>query len=187
MKNALYLLSQLTEIDIDWMVYLGEIIDLDEGDILINEGDKLDSLYFLLSGKMSVTVESIGKVADVGIAEVVGEISMIDLRPTTATVTACNECRILSLNHNDLEGRIKTYGDFGTRFYKAIATSLAVKMRNTIKGLESKSHKNDKNKNSKVSHDPDILDAKTRYNLDLAMDRFDHLVSKVGESLEVKY
>ena len=190
MKNALYLLSQLTEIDIDWMVYLGEIIDLDVGDVLINEGDKIDCIFFLLSGKMEVSVLNIGKVAEVGIAEVVGEISMIDSRPTTATVSASSECRILSINHNDLEGRIKTYGDFGSRFYKAIATSLAVKMRNTIKGLESKSHKDDKKKNkkrSKIMDDPEMLDAKTRYNLDLAMDRFDHLVLKVAESLEVKY
>ena len=189
MKNALYLLSQLTEIDIDWMVYLGDIIDLDKGDVLINEGDMLDCLYFLLSGKMSVSIEGVGKVAEVGIAEVVGEISMIDSRPTTATVTAERECRVLSLNHKDIEGRIKTYGDFGSRFYKALATSLAVKMRNTIKGLESKSHKdNDNKKKTKIEkNDPDVLDAKTRYNLDLAMDRFDHLVMKVGESIDMNY
>jgi CRP/FNR family transcriptional regulator, cyclic AMP receptor protein len=189
MKNALYLMNQFNEFDIDWMVYLGEVLDLDNGDILITEGEILNSIYFLLSGKMEVTVENIGKVADVGIAEVVGEISMIDSRPTTATVTALNECRVLSINHEDLEGRIKTYPDFGIRFYKALSTSLAVKMRNTIKGIEAKPHSNKKKSKKKtvnLQENPDLVDSKTRYNLDLAMDRFDHLVLKVEETFHSK-
>lgn len=187
MKNALYLLSQLTEVDIDWMVYLGEVMDLDEGDVIIREGEKLHQIFFLLHGRLEVQVEGVGKVAEVGIAEVVGEISMIDSRPTTATVLASQNSQVLAINHSDVEGRIRTYGDFGARFYKAISMSLAVKMRNTMKGLESKNKKHDVKKEAKKikpSEDPEMLDAKTRYNLDLAMDRFDHLVNKINKLKE---
>jgi CRP-like cAMP-binding protein len=71
------------------------------GDVIVREGGRTQTLFVILEGKAQV-VRNERTVAHRSAGEFFGEISMIDLRPRTATVTAETPMRCLVLYHDDL-------------------------------------------------------------------------------------
>jgi|WetSurMetagenome_2_1015567.scaffolds.fasta_scaffold39595_2 diguanylate cyclase (GGDEF)-like protein len=76
------------------------VYQLKKGDILIQKGRANTTLYLILQGRLSVKLDSPrGKpVAFIESGQSVGELSVIDHRPTSADVVAEMPCRILSIN-----------------------------------------------------------------------------------------
>jgi Cyclic nucleotide-binding domain len=70
-----------------------KIRKLAAGDVLATQGDPGDSLYLVLDGVLAVTVDG-NHVGDVGPGAVLGEHSILDASPRTATVTATTPVRI---------------------------------------------------------------------------------------------
>ena len=71
------------------------------GDVIVREGGRTQTLFVILEGTANV-VRNEHTVARRTVGEFFGEISMIDLRPRTATVTAETPMRCLVLYHDDL-------------------------------------------------------------------------------------
>jgi CRP-like cAMP-binding protein len=71
------------------------------GDVIVREGGRTQTLFVILEGTAKV-VRNDRVVARRTVGEFFGEISMIDLRPRTATVTAETPMRCLVLYHDDL-------------------------------------------------------------------------------------
>jgi hypothetical protein len=63
------------------------------GEVLAAQGDPGDSLYLVLDGILTVTVDG-NPVGDVGPGAVLGEHSILDASPRTATLTAATSVRI---------------------------------------------------------------------------------------------
>ena len=57
-KKALFILSELNNDDIDWIVQKGKKEVLEPGAILIHEGRQIDALYIVLDGSLSVLIEA---------------------------------------------------------------------------------------------------------------------------------
>lgn len=76
------------------------IQEIAKGDVLISKGQLNSSLYLVLSGCLSVHIQSISDspITKTGIGEVVGELSYIDSAPVTAFVMAQTDSRILVIN-----------------------------------------------------------------------------------------
>jgi CRP/FNR family transcriptional regulator, cyclic AMP receptor protein len=90
MKKILFMLSELADQDLDWLLYVGRKEKLPAGTTLIQEGFTIDTFYIVLTGKLSVTIDAIGKeIAQLDSGEVVGEISFIDNRPPLARYVLC--------------------------------------------------------------------------------------------------
>ncbi|MEK0187187.1 cyclic nucleotide-binding domain-containing protein, partial [Microcoleus anatoxicus] len=89
-KKALFILSQLNNDDINWIVQKAKKEILDPDRILIHEGRQIDALYIVLKGTLSVLLEAKAtkELAKIGSGELVGEVSFIDDRPPLATVKA---------------------------------------------------------------------------------------------------
>ena len=89
MKKAPYLLGQLTDEDIEWLSHNGTKKHVLAGTVLIREGEPIESLYILLDGTLTVSVEALGdrEVTRSDTGEIVGEMSFVDTRPPSATVT----------------------------------------------------------------------------------------------------
>jgi CRP-like cAMP-binding protein len=131
MKNVLYILGSLDDADAAWLVRSGKRVNVPDGHAIIREGQPIDSLFFVTGGTFRVTTGS-KELARVGTGEVLGEISFVDARPPTATVTAVENGRVLSIPRTLLAEKLDADPNFASRFYRAIATFLAHRLRITL-------------------------------------------------------
>ncbi len=71
------------------------------GSVIMAEGDPVDSLYVVISGRLKVMMgEADGKEVILGIlgpGEIFGEMGLIDDRPRSASVVAIEPCELLSV------------------------------------------------------------------------------------------
>ena len=133
MKKVLYILGELDDQDAEWLVQAGRRMDVPDGVTIIREGEPIDSVYFVTRGSFRVTtgVQNT-EVARLGTGEVLGEISYVDHRPPSATVTAVEDGRVLAIPRSVLRHKLETDAGFASRFYKAMATFLADRLRTTL-------------------------------------------------------
>ncbi|MDX1647978.1 MAG: cyclic nucleotide-binding domain-containing protein [Longimicrobiales bacterium] len=137
MKEVLYILGEFDDADADWLVKTGRQIDVPDGQAIIREGEPIDSLFFVTGGSFRVTTGAEGtEIARLQTGEVVGEISYVDRRPPTATVTAVEDARVLAIPRDRLTEKLEEDPRFASRFYKAVATFLADRLRSTLRELE---------------------------------------------------
>jgi CRP/FNR family cyclic AMP-dependent transcriptional regulator len=132
MRKVLYILTRLTDEDVDWIASVGRRRRLTQGTVLIREGEPIDSLIFILDGIVSVTVDGVGEIARLASGEILGEISLVDESPPSATVTVVEPALVLSIDHATLNAKLETDPPFAARLFRAIAMFLAIRMRSTV-------------------------------------------------------
>jgi CRP/FNR family cyclic AMP-dependent transcriptional regulator len=172
LRKVLYIFGLLTDADIDWLARVGVRRRVKDGEILIKQGKSIDSIILLLEGRLSVSVRDVGIVARRGVGEIVGEMSMVDSAPPSATVAAEGECLILSLDKNILLQKLASDAPFGCRFYKALAVFLADRLREV-------EYRSSGNSGQDLAADgvlKDELDAGILDNVSMAGDRFDRML-----------
>lgn len=93
------------------------------GDVLIRQGDRGEEMVLLLSG--AATVERDGKVlATLGPNDVVGELSLIDHKPRTATVTLTEDCDVLVMHRQDFMALMDEIPGFTQKVLQSMAQRL---------------------------------------------------------------
>jgi CRP/FNR family transcriptional regulator, cyclic AMP receptor protein len=133
MRKVFYILTRLNDEDVEWLAAIGRRRRLDIGTVLIRQGQPIEALIFVLDGQVSVTVDAIGEVARLGSGEILGEMSLVDESPPSATVTVTQPTQILSIEKQRLVARLDGDAAFAARFYRAIAMFLSIRMRNTVR------------------------------------------------------
>jgi CRP/FNR family transcriptional regulator, cyclic AMP receptor protein len=129
MRKVLYIFGLLTDSDIDWIARVGTRRRLKDGETLIERGKPIDSIILVLEGQLLVGMKDLEVVARRGVGEIVGEMSMVDSAPPSATVVAEGECLVLLLSKKILQQKLTTDLAFGCRFYRALAIFLADRLR----------------------------------------------------------
>jgi CRP-like cAMP-binding protein len=132
MRKVLYIFGLLTDTDIEWMARNGTTRRLQGGEVIIREGVSSKSVIFVLEGELAVTSEASGQVARLSVGEIVGEISLVDSAPPSATVTASRDGAALFIDKTTLLEKLGTDEGFGCRFYRALAIFLADRLRATV-------------------------------------------------------
>jgi CRP/FNR family transcriptional regulator, cyclic AMP receptor protein len=155
MKKILFILGELSDRDMDWLLLVGRKEHLPAGRKLIQEGRAIDALYIVLSGILQVSVESAKpkdekkdekkddqddqkddrEISQLSSGEVVGEISFLDARPPLATVTALQDSLVFAIPREQLQRKLEEDSEFAAHFYRAIALFLADRMRNMLARL----------------------------------------------------
>ncbi len=83
-----------------------ETIEVRKGEVIFNEGEPGDSLYIVLSGKIKLGRRAAdgrqNLVAIMGPSDMVGELSLFDPGPRTATATAVTDARLSRLRKQAL-------------------------------------------------------------------------------------
>lgn len=134
MKKVLYILGELEDDDAEWLIRAGVRRMLSRGDTLIQEGHPVESIFFVTQGDFSITTAgSTEPLATVGTGEVLGEVSFVDRRPPTATVTAVGDGTVLAIPKDALSAKLQDDPGFAGRFYRAIAVFLADRLRSTLR------------------------------------------------------
>jgi CRP/FNR family transcriptional regulator, cyclic AMP receptor protein len=137
MEKVLFILGELDDDDIDWMLEVGKHQWIDTGFVLIRERQPIDALYILLEGELGVSTIAMGnqEIATLTSGEVVGEMSFIDTRPPSATVVAKRRSLVLSVPSELLAAKLRQDVGFASRFYRAVATFLSHRLRETVNHL----------------------------------------------------
>jgi bacteriocin-type transport-associated protein len=179
MKKVFFLLGELDDDDIDWMISTGRREEIVAGTVLIQEGEAIDTLHILLEGTLAVSVAALeGKtIARLTSGAVVGEMSFADARPPSATVQAVENSLVLSIPRHQLVEKLKKDEGFASRFYRAIAIFLSTRLRGTVRylGYAKGQLLNEDSGSDDLS--PEMLD-----NMPLAKARFDWLLRRLRSS-----
>jgi CRP/FNR family transcriptional regulator, cyclic AMP receptor protein len=168
LRKALFLLGTLNDGDIDWMATTGTRKKVQAGDHLIVEGVATDHLYFVLDG--ACVVRAAGReLAQLHSGEILGEISFVDARNPTATVSALEDSVFLAIPRVQLDHKLQADVAFAARFYRALAVFLADRLRSTLAGLSGKVAQDESDE-----MDVDMLDR-----VALASARFDWMLNRL--------
>lgn len=181
MRKVLFILGQLSDSDAEWLAKAGQLIRVKEGAEVIREGDTISSMYLLVDGTLKVHMKKLGEIASLEAGEIVGEMSLVDSRPASASVTATRPSAVLKVDKARLLEKIDLDQGFGLRFYKAISTFLADRMRSTIEkmGYDSTDTRVsfEREGDTQGEIDVDVLD-----NVHLAGARFDRIFKSLLDS-----
>ncbi|MBI2926691.1 MAG: cyclic nucleotide-binding domain-containing protein [Verrucomicrobia bacterium] len=177
MRKVLFIFGELNDFDIDWMIATGRKEQVPSGGVLIQEGKPVSALYIVLDGAFKVTVAKLrnAEIARLGAGEIVGEMSFVEARPPSATVTATESSVLLSIPRTKLAAKLKQDTGFAARFYRALAVFLSNRLRKTVSQLGyGKARPEDEEEGT-----PDELDTNVLDNVHLAGARFDRMVKRV--------
>jgi bacteriocin-type transport-associated protein len=180
MRKVLFILSELADGDVDWMIGAGSKTAAPAGTVLIEEGKPIEVLYVVLEGQLAVTLDALdGKeIARLQSGEILGELSFLDSRPPTATVTAVEPSMLLSIPRALLTAKLEQDSAFAARFYRALGVFLASRLRKSLKRLGYDSNRIlDEETEHEDELDPDVLE-----HVALAGARFDWMLKRLREA-----
>jgi CRP/FNR family cyclic AMP-dependent transcriptional regulator len=172
MRKAMHLMGTLTDEDVEWIGKNGVTALTPSGATLISQGEPIEDVFILLEGKLSVRTRGTGdrEIAGLLAGEIVGEMSLVDSRPPSASVVAARDSQVLVLSRAALNRKLSADGAFAGRFYKGLAVLLADRLRKTTSNLGYGVWKE--------GEDPDELDDTMMDNASLGATRFDRLLKQ---------
>lgn len=110
----------------------GEMLHLNKGDRLIEQGQPQAFLHFVLEGELKIQVASKEAIVTLGYAQVggcVGEMSLIEPGTASASVMASAHSRLWYLNHEMFDRFVDDHPAAGAALLRAIALVLAGRLR----------------------------------------------------------
>lgn len=172
MKRVLYILGQLTDSDLEWMINKGSSKSLRSGEYLVEQGAQLEELYIILSGSLEIVNEQNDYVvADIGSGEIIGEMSFIDAKPPSVAVIAKSNCKVYSIPISRMKQRMEVDQGFAARLYFAIALFLSERLRKTTSRLGY----------GEIQEEVDEIDMNVLSDIGQAGARFTRILQKFSE------
>ncbi len=129
MRKGLYILGDLEDRDLIWMSRNGSVRELHPGQVLIRAGHDVTELFFVTDGALEVTTASGDSIASLSIGDVIGEMSFVEKRPPSASVTASGGARVLAIPRGAILAEFDSDSAFAARFYRALAVFLSDRLR----------------------------------------------------------
>jgi CRP/FNR family transcriptional regulator, cyclic AMP receptor protein len=127
MPTALFLFVALNDTDMRWLARVGMVHAFTQGERLICRDEQLNGLLIILSG--AADVEILGRALTRRAGECLGEVSLVDTRAASATVTAVEPTRALWLEGEVLRRRFEVDPGFAARCFRGLAILLANRLR----------------------------------------------------------
>jgi CRP-like cAMP-binding protein len=177
MKKVLYLLGQLSDTDVEWLIARGTRQTIPAGTTLIQAGETAAALYIVLDGTLAVSVPGLGESPGplLGCGEVVGEMSFVDARPASATVRAVEETVVFAIPHRELAAKLESDEGFAARFYRSLAVFLSHRLRAVYRRLTAPVPADRGSEaDSEDELDPNVLDS-----IHLAGSRFERVLFRL--------
>jgi CRP/FNR family cyclic AMP-dependent transcriptional regulator len=99
-----------------------------EGTVLFREGEPGKEMYVVQSGRVTVS-KKVGEVekilASLGPGEFVGEMSILNHKPRSATATCAEAAKLLVIDAKTFEAMIRSNGEIAIRMIKKLSDRLA--------------------------------------------------------------
>lgn len=128
-----------TRIALKYFKTAGATMNVAAGQTLFVENEKSnplffkrDKMYFLVEGEVDLTVNG-NRVGVIHDGELFGEMALITKMPRTATATAISDCRLYTLDSDQLQGALRSAPEFGLLLMSIMITRL----RDTVTRLDA--------------------------------------------------
>jgi CRP-like cAMP-binding protein len=131
-RKVLYLLGQLDDNDCEWLAKVGSLVRITDRTRLIEQGKRVEAMYIVIEGTLNVSTLKMGVLAQIGSGELVGEMSLVDSRPASASIDAAGPVALLKVPRDVLLNKVADDIGFSSRIHRAIAIFLADRMRSTL-------------------------------------------------------
>ena len=109
------------------------------GEILFREGDKGDFVFFVVDGKLDVLKTSKTSedavLATIGKGRSIGEMTIVDDYPRSATVKTQTDVSLLILTRDDFEHILNEYPQIGIKVLKGLTRQVSLNLRKTSSRL----------------------------------------------------
>lgn len=136
--SAQRIFEGLPEETIDVLARAGRKLSYHKGDVVIEEGDTVHSLYCILKGEVDILLpDDLEEYDDLTLVnmlvdgECIGEYSFVDRQPASATVRANTDLEVLELPHEELRKALEADSILRAQLYKNLLESLVERLRNT--------------------------------------------------------
>ncbi|HET7731008.1 MAG TPA: cyclic nucleotide-binding domain-containing protein [Usitatibacter sp.] len=173
MRKVLFIFSELTDGDVEWLAQAGERMHADPGTVLIPLGARIDSVYFVLEGRLAIRTKSGERIALLESGEIVGEMSLVDPAPTAVSVEVVAESTLLRISDAHVRQKLASDLGFASRFYRALCVFLADRMRQTTQRMGYGAATDDPDARDELNED--LLD-----NVHLAGARFERMLKRLA-------
>lgn len=173
MRKVLLIFSELTDGDVEWLSKSGERIHLDAGTTLVPLGARVDNIWFVLDGALSVHTAAGTQLALMGSGEIVGEMSLVDPAPTAVSVRVASDATLLRISDATVSAKLSADPAFAARFYRALCVFLASRLRSTTRRMGYGNEAEDTDAKDELTDD--LLD-----NVHLAGARFDRMLKRLA-------
>jgi CRP-like cAMP-binding protein len=172
-RKVLFIFSVLTDGDVEWLAHAGSRVHVDPGMVLVPFGARVDCIYFVLDGRLSVRTRSRDIINTLESGEIIGEMSLVDPAPTSVSVEAMTEATLLRIPDTVVREKLASDLGFASRFYRALCVFLADRMRNTTQRLGYGTPTDDAHARDELNED--LLD-----NVHLAGARFERMLKRLA-------
>ena len=121
----------------EWIFETGRERKVAAGEVIVKEGVRGEFVYIVLDGLFAVLSAAAGgrEIARLGPGETFGEMSFLEDRPTSATVSALEDSSVLAIARADLEGDLPKDAGLAARIYKGLAMIVAGRLRHLTGNL----------------------------------------------------
>jgi CRP/FNR family transcriptional regulator, cyclic AMP receptor protein len=118
------LFSKLKKKELEDVAHIADELDLPEGKVMAEEGDRGREFFVLLEGEADVTKggTSINTMRE---GDFFGEIALVTEMPRTASVTATTDVRVLVITERDFGSLLKHSEEIGRGVAEALAERVA--------------------------------------------------------------
>lgn len=123
---------------IDLLCRTGQSRKFTKGEVVIEEGVTVHSLYCILKGEVDILLpDDLEEYDDLTLVnmlvdgECIGEYSFVDGQPASATVRANTDVEVLELPHDALRRILEEDSVLRAQIYKNLLESLVERLRNT--------------------------------------------------------
>lgn len=123
------LLEGLSEEQVVRLVGILEPADFPAGSTIFRDGEPGTEAYLILEGGVEVEVEGQGVVGQVGVGEVLGEVSLLTETPHSATARTAGPVAAALLRRDALRELVRRRPDVGVVLYRNLAQGLGRKLR----------------------------------------------------------
>ena len=118
--------------DRERLLEVADHVPVQEGQVLIQEGQDLSVLFLVVKGLFGVRINRNDvdiEVALLGPGEIIGELSFVSMEPASATVVALEDGSVLRFDLNRLQRMHKDLPGIGARLFHSFALVLAKRVR----------------------------------------------------------
>jgi CRP/FNR family transcriptional regulator, cyclic AMP receptor protein len=172
-RKVLFIFSVLSDTDVEWLASVGQRRMLEPGTTLIPLGSRVDNLYFVLDGRLSIRTRKGDAIATLESGEIIGEMSLVDPAPTAVSVEVASETTVLILPDSVVRDKLAADLGFASRFYRALCVFMADRMRQTTMRYGYGAVEEDPHAKDELNED--LLD-----NVHLAGARFDRMLRRLA-------
>lgn len=132
--------DRLSRHELDLVANHIQIVELNPGEFLFKEGDRGDSVFFIVRGELDVIKEPRSKnywgidnvvITKLSKGRTIGEMSVIDKIPRSATVKAAKPSLLVSFTNTGFDLILKDYPEIGIKILKGMAKLLSLNLRKT--------------------------------------------------------